>query len=98
VLLASRLGQIKRLAVESLRLCHRGDLGQIGLRFLERSDSLVDLRSDGASVVGVRLQPGSLSLRLLGSTLPVDDASTPGQSLPLPSGQMVAELVPLISA
>jgi DNA gyrase subunit A len=97
VLLASRLGQIKRLAVDRLRLCHRGDLGQIGLRFLERADGLVDLRGDGSALVGVRLQPGNGSLRLLTADLPLEDGSAPGQRLALPAGQELAELVPLIS-
>ncbi|MEB3266862.1 MAG: DNA topoisomerase (ATP-hydrolyzing), partial [Cyanobacteriota bacterium] len=97
VLLASRLGQIKRLAVEPLRVCHRGDLGQIGLRFLERSDGLVDLQTDRASLVGVRLQPGTLSLRLQVGELPVEEATSPGHQLSLPVGQVLTDLVPLIS-
>ena len=96
VLLASRQGQIKRLAVESLRLCQRGDLGQIGMRFLDRADALVDLRADTMPLVAVRLQGSTRSLRLMVAELEQEDPTTPGRGLGLASGQEVAELVPLI--
>jgi len=97
VLLASRQGQIKRLDVAQLRPCLRGDLGQIGLQFLQRNDSLVDLVSDAAAIVGVRLADHASSLRLATTELPLEDGSGPGQSLPLASKQEITELVPLIS-
>ena len=97
VVLASRLGQLKRLALESLRLCQRGDLGQIGLRFLDRSDELVDLQGPGPSVMGVVLAGGNgLSLRLKLAAVPLEDTSGSGLSLGLATGQQVQELVPLL--
>ena len=97
VVLASRLGQLKRLALESLRLCQRGDLGQIGLRFLDRSDELVDLQGPGPSVMGVMLAGGNgLSLRLKLAAVPLEDTSGSGLSLGLATGQQVQELVPLL--
>jgi DNA gyrase subunit A len=97
VVLASRLGQLKRLALESLRLCQRGDLGQIGLRFLDRSDELVDLQGPGTSVMGVVLAGGNgLSLRLKLAAVPLQDTSGSGLSLGLATGQQVQELVPLL--
>jgi len=97
VLLASRLGQLKRLALDSLRLCQRGDLGQIGLRFLNRSDELVDLQGPGPSVMGVMLAGGNgLSLRLKLAAVPLQDTSGSGLSLGLATGQQVQELVPLL--
>ena len=97
VVLASRLGQLKRLALESLRLCQRGDLGQIGLRFLDRSDELVDLQGPGPSVMGVMLAGGNgLSLRLKLAAVPLQDTSGSGLSLGLATGQQVQELVPLL--
>ena len=97
VVLASRLGQLKRLALESLRLCQRGDLGQIGLRFLDRSDELVDLQGPGPSVMGVVLAGGnSRSLRLKLAAVPLQDTSGSGLSLGLATGQQVQELVPLL--
>ena len=97
VVLASRLGQLKRLALESLRLCQRGDLGQIGLRFLDRSDELVDLQGPGPSVMGVVLAGGNgLSLRLKLAAVPLQDTSGSGLSLGLATGQQVQELVPLL--
>ena len=97
VVLASRLGQLKRLALESLRLCQRGDLGQIGLRFLDRSDELVDLQSPGPSVMGVVLAGGNgRSLRLKLAAVPLEDTSGSGLNLGLATGQQVQELVPLL--
>lgn len=97
VLMASRLGQIKRLDVGQLRTCLRGDLGQIGLQFLQRSDALVDLQPEAGSIVGVRFSPGDGSLRLAAQELQAEGPSSAGLQLSLPTGQMVNELVPLIS-
>ena len=94
VLLASRLGQLKKLGVDSLRLCQRGDLGQIGVRFLERGDALVDLQEDNATVLGVVLGEGR-SLRLLSAGLPQEDSCGCGEQLPLKTGDSVTKLVPL---
>ena len=55
VLLASRRGQLKRLRLDDLRPCQRGAMGQIGLRFLERDDALVDLQADDAPLIAVVL-------------------------------------------
>jgi DNA gyrase subunit A len=97
VLLASRQGQIKRLRVDSLRPCERGDLGQIGLRFLERGDRLVDLRAERGGVVGVRLDnTDSRSLRLRSETLEAQDCTGTGLLLSLQKGDTLQQLVPLI--
>jgi DNA gyrase subunit A len=98
VLMASRLGQIKRLDVNQLRTCLRGDLGQIGLQFLQRSDALVDLQPEAGAIVGVRLSPGDGSLRLAAQDLQAEGPSSAGLQLSVPTGQNVQELVPLISA
>ena len=99
VLLASRMGQLKKLRVESLRLCQRGDLGQIGLRFLQRTDQLVDLRGAEGTMVGVRLDGREARhLRWSVTNLPGEDGSTPGTQLPLKPGESIAELVPLATA
>ena len=75
VLLATARGQLKRLAVSSLRRCQRGDLGQIGLRFRSRDDSLIDLCADGTALLGVRLEGGAgRSGRLLTSELEIGRA------------------------
>jgi DNA gyrase subunit A len=96
VLLASRQGQLKRLSVTGLRRCERGDLGQIGVRFLERGDSLVDLQEDSAAVLGVVLGEGR-SLRLLTDQLNPEDSTGAGQGLGLKPSELVQELIPLIS-
>ena len=94
VLLASRCGQVKRLAAGSLRACNRGDLGQIGLRFHQREDELVDLREGHAATLGLLLSQGR-SLRLSGNQLIMEDSSGSGLQLQLRTGQQVEELIPL---
>jgi DNA gyrase subunit A len=97
VLLASRQGQLKRLAVGSLRRCERGDLGQIGLRFQQRGDALVDLRDDTAAVLALVLEEGR-SLRLLAEPLALEDSRGAGELLDLKNAGSVRELVPLLQA
>ena len=62
VLLVSQQGQMRRLAVAELRSCLRGDLGQIGLRFEQRQDSLVDVCNAEVSRISVLTSKGSLRL------------------------------------
>ncbi len=96
VLLATARGQVKRLAVDSLRPCDRGDLGQIGLRFNERDDTLVDLRAAEQALVAVCLVSGR-SLRLAVDELERQDGGGSGGDLGLAAGDRVRELVPLLS-
>ncbi len=95
VLLASRLGQVKRLEGASLRPCQRGDLGQIGLRFLDRGDALVDLCEASAPLVSVLVGEGRHA-RLLPEQLERQDTCGSGDSLKLRPGESVQALVPLI--
>jgi len=92
VLLATAQGQLKRLAVESLRRCQRGDLGQIGLRFSERGDQLVDLRPGEAGLVAALCSDGR-SIRLSGQSLETADDRAAGTNLSLSAGARVVELV-----
>jgi DNA gyrase subunit A len=96
VLLASQSGQLKRLTVNGLRRCLRGDIGQIGVRFGERGDQLIDLREDRSRVLAAVLSDGR-SLRLDTAELQAEDDSGSGQPLGLGSDDSVAELVPLLS-
>ena len=96
VLLATRQGRVKRLAIEELRRCQRGDLGQIGLRFLDRSDELVDLQAAGFSVVGVMLEGGTQrNLRLKPDSLEAEAVAGSGLDLALAAGTSLSALVPL---
>jgi len=96
VVLASRYGQIKRLSTATLRLCQRGDLGQIGLRFAERGDRLVDLCSaETALISGVVSE--TRNVRLEPSQLEAQDPSGLGDNLGLKAGEHLQSLVPLIS-
>ena len=97
VLLASAGGQVKKLAVAELRRCQRGDLGQIGLRFQQRGDQLVDLCAGSAELVAARVGEAK-SVRLAAADLAVDDASGTGILLPLGASEALKELVPLLRA
>ncbi len=94
VLLASRRGWIKRLPVAELRLCQRGDLGQIGLHFSERQDSLADLCDAAAPLVAALLGNGR-STRLEPASLEPQTASEAGTSLGLAEREELQALVPL---
>jgi len=95
LLLASAHGQLKRLAVAALRSCQRGDLGQIGLRFGQRDDQLADLCSADTALVSVLV--GERSLRLDPKELALAEPGAVGDSLPLPDGAAVTQLLPLLS-
>ncbi|MFM8275407.1 MAG: topoisomerase IV, partial [Cyanobium sp.] len=91
----SRKGQLKRLAVAELRSCERGDLGQIGLRFSQRDDQLIDLCGADGPLVSVLA--GERHQRLDPRLLTPLNASEPGEVLPLPGDTAIAALLPLLS-
>lgn len=93
VLLISALGQLKKLAVSNLRLCQRGDLGEIALRFSNRNDQLVDLRACDVELVAVETQTGSI--RLQTDSLLAEDSHGTGLNLELPKTEKVTRLLPL---
>ena len=93
VLLASELGRIKRLSVASLRLCQRGDLGEIALRFSDRNDQLVDLRAAGPGLMAAETKGGSL--RFQPKEITTEDSHGAGIQMELPQGQNLERLVPL---
>ena len=96
VLLATEAGQIKRLAVNSLRSCRRGDLGQIGLRFQQRTDRVVDLQAVSDGVISVLITGGE-SLRFKPLELTEQDEHGAGEWLELRNGARVQGLIPLIN-
>ena len=96
VLLASGQGLIKRLAVDSLRRCQRGDIGQIGVRFEQRGDQLVDLCGGHQPLLGALLADGR-SLRLEANSLSADEDAAGGQALGLGTKDQLLELIPLLS-
>ena len=96
VLLASGQGLINRLAVASLRRCQRGDIGQIGVRFEQRGDQLVDLCGGHQPLLGALLADGR-SLRLEANNLNADEDAAGGQALGLGAKDQLLELIPLLS-
>jgi DNA gyrase subunit A len=94
VLLASRGGWIKRLAVSHLRLCQRGDLGQIGLRFSQRQDRLADLCAADVPLVAVLFGDGRSS-RLSPASLEDQDPNGTGDCLVPPGAKELQALVGL---
>ncbi|MCP9799272.1 DNA topoisomerase (ATP-hydrolyzing) subunit A [Synechococcus sp. RedBA-s] len=97
VLLASQLGLIKRLSVASLRPCQRGDLGQIGLQFLERRDQLIDLQPFLDTTIAVVVS-NNRSQRLDPASLPAGDPPAAALALGLAAGENLRQLVTLTTA
>jgi len=87
VFAASRQGLLQRLPLEGLRRCQRGDIGQIGVRFEQRGDQLVDLCNGNAPLLGALLADGR-SLRLDTNEI---------NSLRLSTKDQVLELIPLLN-
>jgi len=86
VVAASRLGLIQPIPLEHLRRCQRGDIGQIGVRFEQRGDQLVDLCNGNASLLGLLLTDGR-SLRIGTNEI---------NSLKLGAKDQLLELIPLL--
>jgi len=86
VFAASRQGLLQRLPLEGLRRCQRGDIGQIGVRFEQRGDQLVDLCNGNAPLLGALLADGR-SLRV-----DTNDLNT----LKLGAKDQLLELIPLL--
>ncbi len=96
VVMASRQGLIQRLPLDNLRRCQRGDIGQIGVRFEQRGDQLVDLCNGSQPLLGVLLADGR-SLRLDATSLDPDSGTDTATNLNLGSKEQVSELVPPLS-
>jgi DNA gyrase subunit A len=58
LLLASRHGMVSRVPLEQIRRCKRGDIGQIGIRFDQRDDELIDLHEGQCSIFAAILCDG----------------------------------------
>jgi DNA gyrase subunit A len=96
VVMASRQGLIQRLPLDSLRRCQRGDIGQIGVRFEQRGDQLVDLCNGSQPLLGVLLADGR-SLRLDATSLDPDSGTDAATNLSLGAKDQISELVPPLS-
>ncbi|MXZ83181.1 MAG: DNA topoisomerase 4 subunit A [Synechococcus sp. SB0666_bin_14] len=92
VLLATRRGQLKRLPVDRLAPNRRGDLGQIGLRFLERSDSVLGLWPVGDCPCFTLVTTDHRSGRFPWEQAPVQECSGVGACL-LPAGAALADVI-----
>jgi hypothetical protein len=74
----------------------RGDIGQIGLRFEQRGDQLVDLCNGSQPLLGVLLADGR-SLRLDATSLDPDNGAGTVTNLSLGAKDQITELVPPLS-
>ena len=92
VLLATRHGQLKRLSIEQLVPNCRGDLGQIGLRFLERSDSVLGLWPVVNDPCFTLVTTDHRSGRFPWEQVPVQECSGVGVCL-LPAGAVLADVI-----
>jgi DNA gyrase subunit A len=96
VVMASCQGLIQRLPLDNLRRCQRGDIGQIGVRFEQRGDQLVDLCNGSQPLLGVLLADGR-SLRLDATSLDPDSGAGTVTNLSLGVKDQITELVPPLS-
>lgn len=92
LLLATRHGRLKRLPVEQLTPNRRGDLGQLGLRFLERSDSLLGLWPVADRPCFTLVTTDHRSGRFSWEQVPVQECSGVGESL-LPAKAELADVI-----
>ena len=92
LLLATRHGRLKRLPVEQLAPNRCGDLGQLGLRFLERSDSLLGLWPVADRPCFTLVTTDHRSGRFPWEQVPVQECSGAGESL-LPAKAELADVI-----
>ena len=92
LLLATRHGRLKRLPVEQLAPNRRGNLGQIGLRFLERSDSLLGLWPVANHPCFTLVTTDHRSGRFSWTQAPVQECSGAGECL-LPAEAELADVI-----
>nr|YP_009530657.1 DNA gyrase subunit A [Paulinella micropora]AXY63346.1 DNA gyrase subunit A [Paulinella micropora] len=95
LILATAKGQIKRLSCSSLKVTERGHLGQIGLPFRKKGDTLVDLQSTSSGIVSGQLSSGR-SFRLRISDYDIESTLGFGQQMQLARGERIKRLIPLI--
>jgi DNA gyrase subunit A len=96
VVMASRQGLIQRLALDSLRRCQRGDIGQIGVRFEQRGDQLVDLCNGSQPLLGVLFADGR-SLRLDATSLDPGRSTVATTTISLTPKDRISEIVPTLT-
>lgn len=96
LMLATRYGQIKRLSLQDCRLCSRGDLGQIGLRFDQRGDSLIDLCDASFALISA-LVSDSRNLRFDPGQMGAQDTTGSGENIGVKTGEELQKLVPLLT-
>ncbi|HGY5539853.1 MAG TPA: DNA gyrase/topoisomerase IV subunit A [Prochlorococcus sp.] len=100
LLLATRLGKIAKISISSVRVCNRGDLGEIGLSIKDSKiikDRVVDI-CNGDGLVGL-ISNQSRHGRLEASQLKQTIASKPNtNAIRLKDKEEIQELVPLITS
>jgi len=92
LLLGTRHGRLKRLPVAQLAPTRPGDLGQVGLRLLERSGSLLGLWPVGDHPCFILLTTDHRSCRCPWEQAPVQECGGVGESL-LPVGVELADVI-----
>ncbi|MFL0748813.1 MAG: DNA topoisomerase (ATP-hydrolyzing) subunit A [Prochlorococcus sp.] len=100
LLLATRLGRIIKLSISSMRVCSRGDLGEIGLPIKNSKlikDRVVDI-CNGNCLVGLISSQGRNG-RIEASELEVTIASKPNTNIvQLKDNEVIQTLVPLTTS
>ena len=80
--------------MNALRLCLRGDLGQIGIRFNDREDYLLVIHEDKASLLGLILNNGQ-NLRYETTNIQIETDPGSAGSLAFSQNEQLTALVPL---
>ncbi|MCP9775553.1 DNA topoisomerase (ATP-hydrolyzing) subunit A [Cyanobium sp. WAJ14-Wanaka] len=96
LVLATSYGQIKRLNLDDCRICQRGDLGQIGLRFEQRGDQLVDLCGASFGLISAVVSE-TRNIRLKPDEIEAQDTAGSGDNMGLKAGEHLQRLVPLLT-
>ncbi|RMG05992.1 MAG: DNA topoisomerase 4 subunit A [Cyanobacteria bacterium J055] len=93
IVLVSRQGYTKRLALNLLRLANRGEIGTQAVRFTSKTDAIVGMVPAIPNAEAMLLTRGDRFLRLPLDPLPAGNRDSAGQRLKLKAGEAIVDVV-----
>ncbi|HIK33507.1 MAG TPA: DNA topoisomerase 4 subunit A [Oscillatoriales cyanobacterium M59_W2019_021] len=93
IVLVSRQGYTKRLALNLLRLANRGEIGTQAVRFTSKTDAIVGMVPAIPNAEAMLLTRGDRFLRLPLDPLPSGNRDSAGQRLKLKAGEAIVDVV-----
>lgn len=93
IVLVSRQGYTKRLALNLLRLANRGEIGTQAVRFTSTTDAIVGMVPAIANAEAMLLTRGERFMRLPLDPLPSGNRDSAGQRLKLKAGEAIVDVV-----